>query len=287
VSTVVVTVHLPLTAMAPTASTNITLEDRASGSDRLWVVNQDNDSVSVFDAGSNARIAEIAVGKAPRALTLLPGEVWVTNKYSGSISVIGTGTLTVERTIPLAPGTQPFGIAASPSDGFVYVVLEGLGRLLKIDTGSGATVGAVDVGPNPRHVSVTGDGSRAFVSRFITPPLPGESTANVQTSVGAGAEVVIVDTASLTRDGTISLRHSDKPDAENQGRGIPNYLGAVTVSPDGQSAWVPSKQDNVKRGTLRDGLGLTFQNTVRAISSRIDLVAQAEDYPARIDHDDA
>ena len=51
----------------------------------------------------------------------------------------------------------------------------------------------------------------------------------------------------------ITLRHSDKPDFEIQGRGIPNYLGAVAISPDGQSAWVPSKQDNVKRGTLRDG----------------------------------
>ena len=70
---------------------------------------------------------------------------------------------------------------------------------------------------------------------------------------------------------TIVLRHSDKPDFENQGRGVPNYLGAVAISPDGRSAWVPSKQDNVKRGTRRDGQPLNFQNTVRAISSRIDL----------------
>ena len=43
------------------------------------------------------------------------------------------------------------------------------------------------------------------------------------------------------------------------------------ISPDGRSAWVPSKQDNVKRGARRDGMPLNFQNTVRAISSRIDL----------------
>ena len=50
---------------------------------------------------------------------------------------------------------------------------------------------------------------------------------------------------------------------------------------------MPSKQDNVKRGTLRNGQGLNFQNTVRAISSRIDLAAEAEDYTARVDHDNA
>ena len=55
---------------------------------------------------------------------------------------------------------------------------------------------------------------------------------------------------------TIVLQHSDKPDFENQGRGIPNYLGAAAISPDGTQAWVPSKQDNVKRGTLRDGAAL-------------------------------
>ena len=50
---------------------------------------------------------------------------------------------------------------------------------------------------------------------------------------------------------------------------------------------MPSKQDNIKRGTLRDGSNLDFQNTVRAISSRIDLATLAEDHAARVDHDNA
>jgi large repetitive protein len=120
--------------------------------------------------------------------------------------------------------------------------------------------------------------------------LPGESTADVQTVASGnfvGGEVVVVNGAAMTLRDTIVLRHSDKPDGEIQGRGVPNYLGAVAISPDGRSAWVPSKQDNVKRGGLRDGLGLNFENTVRAISSRIDLAAGNEDYPARIDHDNS
>ncbi|HJW12674.1 MAG TPA: PA14 domain-containing protein, partial [Albitalea sp.] len=57
--------------------------------------------------------------------------------------------------------------------------------------------------------------------------------------------------------------------------------------PDGTQAWVPSKQDNIQRGALRDGTGLNFQSTVRAVSSRIDLAAHSEDLAARIDHDNA
>jgi mono/diheme cytochrome c family protein len=90
---------------------------------------------------------------------------------------------------------------------------------------------------------------------------------------------------SLVR--TTTLAASDRPDAENQGRGIPNYLGAAVLSPDGRAAWVPGKLDNIARGMGRDGLPLNFQNTVRAISSRVDLASGAEDLPARIDHDNA
>jgi cytochrome c553 len=87
--------------------------------------------------------------------------------------------------------------------------------------------------------------------------------------------------------GTVRLRHSDRNDNEVQGSGIPNYLGPAVIAPDGASAWVPSKQDNIRRGVLRSGQNLNFQNTVRAISSRIDLATLAEDAPARIDHDNA
>ena len=40
--------------------------------------------------------------------------------------------------------------------------------------------------------------------------------------------------------------------------------------PGRHNAVVPSKQDNIHRGTLRSGANLNFQNTVRAIASFID-----------------
>ena len=114
IATVVVTVHLPLTANPPAISTNIALEDRSGAPDRLWVVNQDNDSVAVIDTASNARIAEIPVGAAPRAVALTPsGEAWVTNKQGNTISVIDRSTLAVDRTVSLPFSSQPFGIVGN------------------------------------------------------------------------------------------------------------------------------------------------------------------------------
>jgi YVTN family beta-propeller protein len=290
-TTIVQRIHWPLTANRPAASSNLMFEDRATGADRFWVVNQDHNSVSVFNANTSLKQKTITVGTSPRSIALTPGgEVWVTNRDGPSISVIDPVGLTELRKISLPFASQPYGLIAGPTGGKMFVVLEGSGRLLKLDGVTGAIESSIGVGPRPRHLSMTGDGSRLYVSRFVTPPLPGESTASVQTQVGGvnvGGEIVQVNPATMTVVNTIVLRHSDKPDFENQGRGIPNYLGPAVISPDGRSAWVPSKQDNVKRGMLRDGLPLNFQNTVRAISSRIDLATGAENYASRIDHDNS
>ena len=70
IQTFVQTVHLPLTANAPAQSSIVAYEDRAVGNGRLWVVNQDNQTVSVFDAITNSKITEITVGDALYAITL-------------------------------------------------------------------------------------------------------------------------------------------------------------------------------------------------------------------------
>ncbi|MEZ4866052.1 MAG: putative Ig domain-containing protein [Caldilineaceae bacterium] len=277
-------VHLPLTTNQPVASMSVIYEAR-SGNDRIWNVNPDNDTVSVFDAVTNNKVAEIAVGRAPRSLALAAnGRVWVTNKGAATLSLIDTTTLAVVQAVNLPYGAQPFGIASKGNT--VYVALEGSGELLRFDATSAAQTGSVDVGPYVRHLSLNGAGDKLYVTRFITPRLPGEASATPQVSNGGG-EVIVVNTSDLTIAQTITLHYSDRPDAEHSGRGIPNYLGPAVIAPDGLLAWVPSKQDNIVRGSLRDGRNLTFESTVRSITSVIDLTTGAEDYPARLDHDNA
>jgi YVTN family beta-propeller protein len=285
--TVMHQVFFASTAQAPSISASVAYETRSGAAARVWVVNADNDSVSVFDTATRARLAEIAVGAAPRSLAIAPdGSVWVNNKQGASVSVISASTLAVTRTIALPRGSQPYGVAMARASGSALVALEGTGHLVKISTSSFVITGTLAVGANARHVTVAADGSTAYVTRFITPPLTGESTSAVNTASGGG-QVVVVDSNAMSMLRTIVLAHSNVPDAENQGRGIPNYLGAAAISPDGTQAFVPSKMDNIARGTTRDGQVLNFQNTVRAVSSRIVLGSQSEDLGSRIDHDNA
>ena len=275
------------TANAPRSSSTVLLEPRSGAAARLWVVNADNDTVSVFDTGTNAKLKEIAVGAAPRSIARASdGTLWVTNRDGASISVISASTLAVTRTTALPRASQPFGLVIA-ANGNAYVALEATGQVLKLNGSTGATLATLAVGANPRHLAVSGDSARLLVSRFITPPLAGESTATVNTASGGG-EVLVVNTANLSLASTVRLAHGDKADSEIQGRGLPNYLGAASIAPDGSFAWLPSKQDNIARGVLRDGLALNFQNTVRAISSRIELGGTpAENAALRVDHDNA
>jgi large repetitive protein len=271
------------------ASSGLALEPRGAASARLWVVNQDNASVSVFDTGTSQKLKEIAVGAQPRTVAVAAdGQIWVVNKGAASISILSPSTLAVSNTVSLPRGSQPYGLVFGTHDD-AFVALEATGTVLKLSN-TGAVVGTLAVGANPRHLAMSALGDRLLVARFITSPQVGEATVSVPVTVNGapqGAEVLVLDPGNLSVQRVVTLKHSELPDTTISGRGVPNYLGAPAISPDGASAWVPSKQDNIARGGLRSGQNLDFQNTLRAISSRIDLATLSEDYPARVDHDNS
>jgi YVTN family beta-propeller protein len=280
-------VYAPPTTRKPTASNGIAYETRVSGNPRIWVVNPDNDTVSVFDAVTRAKLAETAVGKNPRCVAIAPdGSAWVTNVTSATISILNSTSFAVSQTVTLQRGSRPFGLAFDPAGMAAWLTMESSGLVLKLNPTTGAILQTINAGQDVRHLSVSADGTRVYVSRFITPKLPGEETATV-TTAGQGGQVLVIDTTTNTIARTILLQHSDALDTTISGRGIPNYLGAPVITPDGLSAWIASKQDNIKRGVLRDGQQLTHESAMRPIASRINLTTQAEDYPARVDFDNA
>ena len=110
-----------------------------------------------------------------------------------------------------------------------------------------------------------------LVSRFISPVDHGE--------------VVEVSGSTFTVTRIFQLALNPGPDGESASRGVPNYVFAPTIAPDGLQAWIPSKKDNTGRGQFRDGLALTFETTVRTIVSKLDLIGNTENLAARHDLD--
>jgi hypothetical protein len=252
---------------------------------QLWTVNPDNNSVAVIDSQSYQKLAEIDVGAQPSSLAFADnGDVWITNKQSSTLSVIDARALQLKSSISLPVHSSPHGIVINHDH--AYVVLEASNQIMKFSVATQQIIQQVTVLKHPRHLALSVDGSQLYVSAFITPPLKNESTAAPDVSEGV-VGVAVLNTADLSLITHIHLQHSNALTTENTGPGIPNYLGALAMDPNGKTAYLPSKQDNILAGALRGGTGMSFDQTVRAISSKIDLQSQQEKMKARLQHDNA
>ncbi len=274
-------VHAPLTARAARSDSTVLIVDDGEGP-RIWTANDDQGTVSVVDAGSMTLLAEIAAGVEPVSLVDDGlGHIVVADKRDARLHVIDRASLTRSGSIALPLGSMPHGLVADPSGGLLWIVLEGRASMLSVDPATGALGAEIALDESSRHLAISGDGRRIWVSRFITAPVPGES-GRAPGHEGGGV-VQVVDPRVGAVIGRITLGHDLGPDTVSSARGVPNYLRAPAVSPDGRSAWVPFKSDNIFRGLMRDGQRREHDRLVRAKLARLDLDSSTEQAGARVD----
>ncbi|HVY37601.1 MAG TPA: PKD domain-containing protein [Polyangia bacterium] len=263
-------VHYPLTDKRPTSSTSIVFD---AARNRIYSVNQDNDTITAVDADGLKKIAEVAVYRRPEALALTPqGKLWVVHQDDYAVAVIDPDRLAVERGFRLPYASQPVGVAMSPTGDAAYITLMATGKLLKLDPQTGDVRAQVDVGARPRGIAVSHDGRDVYVTRFI--------------SSDDGGEVVKVDAGAMTVATRVLLKtDTTTVDDDQKARGVPNFLFSIALTPDGRQAWVPGKKDNILRGKLRDGQDITHDTIVRPLTAVVDLATAREIYENRIDLD--
>lgn len=137
---------------------------------RAYVANQGTNTVSVLDATTGAAVGSpIVVGSAPTGVAASPdgSKVYVTNRTSGSVSVIRTSDNKVVNTITV--GTQPESVTFSTDGTWAYVTNYGSKSVSVIDT-TLATPKVIttisNVGTNPRGIAYvqTANGPRVYVA---------------------------------------------------------------------------------------------------------------------------
>lgn len=260
----------PPSGPRPTRSSPIT----EVGSNRVMVVNPDNNSVTSVNTATLAKEFEVPVGTDPRSIAVAgTGEIWITCHDADRLDVLSSANGSLITSINLDYGAEPYGIAFSPDGLTGFVSLQGSGNLLEINPATRTITRSLNIGPDPRAIAITSDGGRVLVTRFDSPETHGE--------------VYEVNAASMSLTRVIQLAKDMTPDHANGGRGVPNYLTAIAIAPDGSGAWVSSKKDNIDRGAFRDGQSLNHENSVRAILSFIDLTTNAENITKRIDIDNS
>ncbi len=164
----------PPTASGPIA---VTSDDRF-----VWVVNPDNNSVSIINVHDDANVkdGEIRVGREPNNLAISPDDRWVavSNTVSGTISIINARTRRVVDNIRV--GTEPYGIAFTPNGDKLYVANATSNDISVIDTNRWRVVRTIrNVGLQPRGIAITNDGDardddeKVYVTQFFAVQRPG------------------------------------------------------------------------------------------------------------------
>jgi YVTN family beta-propeller protein len=266
-------VHNPLVNGKASGSSDLVYDETAA---KLYSANYENDSVSVIDTVGLTKLAELPVSRGPVGLALAPqGKLWVLHRDAHAISIVDTASFTLQSEVMLPYASQPMGLAMSPTGDAAYVTLMAVGKLLKLDPSTGAVLAELAVGASARGVSVSHDGSQIYVTRFI--------------SDDAKGEVVRVDAATFQVGTRFELpADTTTEDTDRAGRGLPNYLFSIALSPDGLWAWVPGKKDNIFRGLFRgpDNRALTDDNMVRPMIALLNVADGVEAVERRIDLDD-
>jgi YVTN family beta-propeller protein len=92
---------------------------------RIYVVNHDDDTVTVIDGIQGKPLATVAVGEKPQGIAVDEklNRIYVANAHSDSVSVIDGATNAVIKT--LRAGTNPYALIAQDNAARLYLALQG------------------------------------------------------------------------------------------------------------------------------------------------------------------
>lgn len=204
------------------------------GTRKVYVSNEDSNTVSVISKASLSPVAQIPIptpnGKPHHMVQSPDGRfVYVAEFGSHRVATINTATDSVIREYEAgANGAKTHAVAVSPDGRTLYAVNSGANEVVALDTQSGEATWRLEVGQNPSEMLVTSTGAIGYVS------IRGENTVKVL-DLQAHAIVAEIrvgpepDTLQLTKDGrtlVVALR------------GTPAYVALVDTDDFSGGRWV-------------------------------------------------
>ncbi|MGA8492427.1 MAG: YncE family protein [Terriglobales bacterium] len=134
---------------------------------RVYVSNQADDTVSVIDGTTDTVVSTIRVGHNPNGVAANPrtNTIYVANLSSGTLSIINGASLTSSA---LRLGSSPAKVAVNPSTNRVYVTLEDEPGFLEVVGGKERRLRAsVTLPPFPLSVAVDINAKQVYVADFL------------------------------------------------------------------------------------------------------------------------
>ena len=181
-----------------------------SNTNRIYVTNNQSDTVSVIDSSISKITATVQIGKEPYGIDLNSKTNKIYAVHIDTLSVINGGSNTVEKTINI--GGDGAGVAVNPDTNLIYTTSEPTNILSVIDGNTDTLInqifipdGAVQiaVNPNTNHIFVTGTSDKLSV-------IDGSTNQVIKTYTVSGSEIVDVAVNPETNKVFIAINRKNK-----------------------------------------------------------------------------
>ncbi len=238
---------------------------------RVAVVSPDSDELTVVewdDSDSFSVAFRITTPDEPRTVVQWGQWLAVTCQAASTLFLVNKDDGLSPRSLPLPRGSRPYG--AAPVGDSLFVTLQGTGEVAEVMLDANQEAMLVARHPaidDNRGIAALPDG-RLAVTRFRSRSDSTIAEIAVVSPTGGPLEVW-----PLANDPQIS--------SDTEIGGVPSYLNQVVVSPNGIDAAVPSLQADTNAGAFRNGRPITFETTVRAVTSFFDVTTGREDFDSR------
>ncbi|MDP2368268.1 cytochrome D1 domain-containing protein [Rhodoferax sp.] len=161
-----------------------------SATGKVYVADEEANTVSVIDAASFKKLRSVPIGQGPHNVQVTPDGklVWVTNKGEpgktdakmpnagmakaehgamagvGAVWAIDTATDSVVAKVPV--GMHPAHVVVTPDGRHAYVTNGGDNTVSVVDTSARRVVATIPVGASPHGMRISPDGKQAWVANL-------------------------------------------------------------------------------------------------------------------------
>ncbi|MCS6797360.1 MAG: PKD domain-containing protein [Myxococcota bacterium] len=240
------------------------------GQRRVAVVSPDSAEVTLvrWDDEGRFEVEERQPTAAdPRTVAVVGARLVVACQDGNAVSVLWPGQPDRRIDVAAPHASRPFGVLAV-SEREAWVSLQALGAIARLhlpDEGAPRLDPPLPAVEDARGLALLPDG-RIAVARWRSPD--------------DGAQIAVVDPTDGRRE-LWRLRVDPQDASDTEIGGVPSYLNDLLVSPDGRTLYVPSLQASLREGRFRGPRPLTFETTVRAVVSVLDIATGLERFELR------
>jgi hypothetical protein len=252
----------------------------------VLMVNPEDDSVSIFATGSGAsawRTAKLTTGNEPSSVVIHPDDdtAFVANRAAATVvKITGIRSAHPQVSAPYAVGSEPTGLALSPTGAYLFVAELAEGRISVIRTSNMTVRGHIDAPEHPRAVAVTNDNDQWDDDELvIVPEFFGELNGAETADDSRSGLVRTYKVSDLSAQPSIAFEPLDSgfvpvtaPAGTPTVLTSPNQLWSVAVV--GSKIYVPSV-------SASPAPPISFVTNVQPVAYVGDLGAWAEDKSAR------